>query len=271
MRKISANYIYQVSCSPIKNGILVLDDKNQIVDVIDTKGKIKEIQDLEFYGGLIVPGFVDVFTLLSYSSFSSEQLINCLRDDFVTQLKNELNTLMPEPSSIQKGINHLEAFGTKGATDFFPTQNLEDKKLKSKVTFCDVDFSQFSLNLQIPENTGKNDIDSPLLMNRYTIMANTKFCTKEDFSERYCVGTGSLGTHQKLSVFEELKIIQQLHPYISIWDLIKWGSLNGAKHLHLDDKLGSIEIGKSPGLNLITKIDYQNKRLTPESELRVLI
>lgn len=59
MRKISANFIYTCNDNILKNGIIVLDNNNTIVDIIDTKGKISEIAGLEYYNGAIVPGFVN--------------------------------------------------------------------------------------------------------------------------------------------------------------------------------------------------------------------
>ena len=35
MRKISASYIISNAGSPLKNGILILDDDNSVVDLID--------------------------------------------------------------------------------------------------------------------------------------------------------------------------------------------------------------------------------------------
>lgn len=57
MRKIASNYIYLPHYPLIKNGYVVWDGA-QIVDVVDTGGCMKEIQGLEFYGGLIVAGYV---------------------------------------------------------------------------------------------------------------------------------------------------------------------------------------------------------------------
>ncbi len=58
MRKISANYIFPVICPPLKNGIISFSDDGRILEVIDTKGKLKEIASLEFYNGIIIPGIL---------------------------------------------------------------------------------------------------------------------------------------------------------------------------------------------------------------------
>lgn len=57
VRKIAANYIYLPGYTLVKNGYVELGCNGEI-RVTDTGGRIKEIAGLEFYGGLIVPGFV---------------------------------------------------------------------------------------------------------------------------------------------------------------------------------------------------------------------
>lgn len=56
-RKIAANYIFLPGFPLVKNGYAVWEDGN-VTDVVDTGGQIKEIQGLEFYGGMLVPDFV---------------------------------------------------------------------------------------------------------------------------------------------------------------------------------------------------------------------
>jgi hypothetical protein len=58
MRKIAATYIMPVSSPPLRNGLVVVDDDGCIMEVIDTGGKLKESSNLEFYNGIITPGFV---------------------------------------------------------------------------------------------------------------------------------------------------------------------------------------------------------------------
>ncbi len=58
MRKIAANFIVPVSSPPLRNGIVVVDDDGSIRDVIDTGGKLRESSSLEFYEGIVTPGFV---------------------------------------------------------------------------------------------------------------------------------------------------------------------------------------------------------------------
>ncbi len=68
IRKISAHYIFPVSKPPVKFGIIVCSENGEILDVIDNKGVFKEVSSLEFYDGILVPGFIK-------TDFESDQII----------------------------------------------------------------------------------------------------------------------------------------------------------------------------------------------------
>jgi aminodeoxyfutalosine deaminase len=72
-----------------------------------------------------------------------------------------------------------------------------------------------------------------------------------DAKARMTIGTDSLTSNWQLSVLEEMKTIQKFQSYITTDVLMNWATLNGAKALGFDDTLGSIEVGKTPGLNLL--------------------
>jgi len=83
------------------------------------------------------------------------------------------------------------------------------------------------------------------------------------------LGTDSLASNNKLCILSEMRTIQEKFPSITTRQLIEWGTLNGAKYLGIDDERGSIEPGKTPGLNLITGLDGQ--KITPETKVRRLV
>ncbi len=62
------------------------------------------------------------------------------------------------------------------------------------------------------------------------------------------IGTDSLTSNWQLCILEEIKTIQRLQSYISLETLLQWATINGAKALDFDNKLGSIEQGKRPGI-----------------------
>jgi len=83
------------------------------------------------------------------------------------------------------------------------------------------------------------------------------------------LGTDSLASNDRLCILSEMRTIQAKFPAISTQQLITWGTLNGAKFLGIDEDKGSIEVGKTPGLNLITGLSGMN--FTPDTKVQRLI
>lgn len=59
MRKISASYIFPIVSAPLKQGILIISESGEIIEIIDTQGNLTEQFKLEYYNGIVVPRFID--------------------------------------------------------------------------------------------------------------------------------------------------------------------------------------------------------------------
>ena len=68
------------------------------------------------------------------------------------------------------------------------------------------------------------------------------------------VGTDSYASNWSLNMLDELKRIQLHNSQIPLAEMLTWITSNGARALQMQDKLGSIEPGKKPGLVLIKNI-----------------
>jgi cytosine/adenosine deaminase-related metal-dependent hydrolase len=68
---------------------------------------------------------------------------------------------------------------------------------------------------------------------------------------RMTIGTDSLTSNWHLSILEEMKTIAKFQSSVSFETMLRWATLNGAEALGFEDSLGSLEIGKKPGLNLL--------------------
>ena len=69
------------------------------------------------------------------------------------------------------------------------------------------------------------------------------------------IGTDSLTSNWQLSIWEEIKTIRKYASYVPLDTLITWATLNGAKALGYEDRLGSITVGKKPGIVHIDNAD----------------
>jgi cytosine/adenosine deaminase-related metal-dependent hydrolase len=85
------------------------------------------------------------------------------------------------------------------------------------------------------------------------------------------IGTDSLASNNRLSILDELKSLQLNFPSVSLEELVKWATINGAKSLGEADRFGKIESGKKPGLLLLRNVDLINMKLLPDSFVTRLI
>jgi len=86
---------------------------------------------------------------------------------------------------------------------------------------------------------------------------------------RLVVGTDSLASNWSLSILDELKTITRHFSHIPLAELLQWSTRNGAQALQMDDRLGSFDQGKQPGVVLLSQIE--NGKLTASSRIERLL
>jgi cytosine/adenosine deaminase-related metal-dependent hydrolase len=69
------------------------------------------------------------------------------------------------------------------------------------------------------------------------------------------LGTDSLASNDQLSILEEIKTLHKNFPQTELTTFLQWATINGARALKMDDRLGSFEKGKKPGLVLIEGVE----------------
>jgi cytosine/adenosine deaminase-related metal-dependent hydrolase len=87
--------------------------------------------------------------------------------------------------------------------------------------------------------------DIPMLMNK---------------QRNICIGTDSLASNHQLSILTELQTINRYYPEIGWETLLRWGTANGAKALRMGDIVGSIKVGRQPGI-LLVNVNKVAKRI----------
>ena len=81
-----------------------------------------------------------------------------------------------------------------------------------------------------------------------------------DEDAKMTIGTDSLTSNWQLSILDEMKTIQKYKSFLPFETLITWACKNGAEALGYEDLLGTIEVGKKPGLVHITaEIDEKGR------------
>ena len=84
------------------------------------------------------------------------------------------------------------------------------------------------------------------------------------------VGTDSLSSNDDLSMVKELVCLHTNFPEVPMTELLSWASLNGARFLSKDDVLGSLTVGKRPGLVFIDGLDDEGNLTAASSSKRII-
>ncbi len=77
------------------------------------------------------------------------------------------------------------------------------------------------------------------------------------YNANITIGTDSLASNHQLSVLDEIKTIRQHFPEIPLEEILQWATYNGAKALNFDDRFGSFEKGKKPGVLLLNQLHFE--------------
>lgn len=88
---------------------------------------------------------------------------------------------------------------------------------------------------------------------------------------RIAMGTDSLASATSLNMLHHLGIVAARFPAIPFAEVLKWATLNGAEALNISDIYGSLEVGKKPGLNLITNFNFTEMKPQGSSVVKRLI
>ena len=75
------------------------------------------------------------------------------------------------------------------------------------------------------------------------------------------LGTDSYSSNWQLSIAKEMQAIAERRTGASLFDMLQWATINGARALHWDDELGSFEKGKRPGVALVNVDRWESKKL----------
>jgi aminodeoxyfutalosine deaminase len=276
--------IAKAEAEMIKNGIVAVGDISNVTDtfVQKAKGNLRYYTFVEFFDFLQDENaktefekFKAVFDALEVAEGSKKSLVPHAPYSVSKSLFQILNATNDENATVS--IHNQEL---KAENDLFETKTGDFIKF----------YGGFGISLDNFEATGKSSIHYALEnMNPHhkTLFVHNTKSTIEDIqaAQRWggenvywvtcpnanlyienslpdyrhfidtdvnvAIGTDSLTSNWQLCILDEIKAIAKFQSYIPLEMLLRWATLNGAEALGFDDTLGSIEVGKTPGLNLL--------------------
>lgn len=98
--------------------------------------------------------------------------------------------------------------------------------------------------------------------NRYISRLTPPIALLRDMGCNIAIGSDSLASARTLSMVDNMRQLGD----IPLADVLTYATLGGARALGIDDRLGRIEVGKSPGLAVVRGADLRSLRLTAEAE-----
>lgn len=391
IRKIAAHYIFTGVGKPLKQGIIHIGSGGEIVDVVDTCGNLKEESSLEFFDGIITPGFVNTHVHLELSFLHQKIAPKTGLIGFISEISKNRDFYFDE-KAIEKADETMYRNGIVAAGDISNTTDSFMVKSKSKIrykTFVEVfgvqddiatlklklandvlellkmygldgnisphapysvstqmwnklleisdiknttftihnqeceaenmlfddksgDFipflTRFTNDFMLWEKRGDTSLQYCLPFYRHlkrVLLIHNTFTSEQDIDAinemknklvfvlcpnanlyienrlpnipmlvksgvPIALGTDSLASNNQLSILDEMKTIQNNFPELSLEQLLLFATINGAKALGFEKDFGTIEIGKKPGLNYISNIDFREMKLTSQSKIKVL-
>lgn len=173
MRKIAASYIFSGNRPPVKNGILICENDGTVVEIVENNGDLKEQAGMEFYSGILVPGFVNVHCHLELSHLKGQIEEKTGIGGFIGKINQLRNRETEEiEKAIQVADRKMWAAGIAAVGDISNSIHTIKTKIRSKIhyhTFVEsfgfhpsraersYDYALFVQN-QFEKNTLKNSI-----------------------------------------------------------------------------------------------------------------
>ena len=243
MRRIAASLVYPVSSPPLKNGMVTVEHNGIIISVEEGGENFRELAGVEYYSGILIPGFADVHTGERDSAWLLGRGIRVAgRTGFpkdAGKVDNELSTRFSW-KSLYGGRVDYQIFKSAG---------------------------QFSGCFMPGRKTGVYHARGK--SNKY--LAGGKGPGINGF---YRAGTEEgllvIGTSGRLEMIKMMIGLQEEPSGTTLLKLIDMATINGAVALGYDKVAGCLLPGRQPGLNLIEGADMSNLKLLPGSRLRRL-
>jgi cytosine/adenosine deaminase-related metal-dependent hydrolase len=273
VRKIAAPYIFPVVSPPIKNGILILTDEGEIAEIIDPKGQIPELPNLEYYNGILIPGFVNAHCHLELSHYLGKIEQGTGLSEFIGSINRLRKTdFLYDLDAAQKADEQMWLEGMSAVGDISNGISSIEIKRKSKIkyhTFAEVyGFNPeraeraFSLAREVFEFCSFYNLPASIVPHAPYSVSNQLFALIKDFASN---NDFPVSMHNQESKDEN--------------EFFKTGKGGIAQHLQINLGLDISEwhlTGKNSLPSVLSKLPEKNNLLlvhnvfTDESDIRFL-
>jgi cytosine/adenosine deaminase-related metal-dependent hydrolase len=139
MKYFSAQYIFTGKGLPLKQALICTEDDGTIISVTDTGGRLKERHSVEFYNGIIVPGFINCHCHLELSYLKDEIQPGIGLGRFLRAVTTTRDTIVKDRSkAIENADYRMSDEGVVVCADICNSALTFDIKRKSKIKYINL-------------------------------------------------------------------------------------------------------------------------------------
>jgi len=139
MKQFSAQYIFTNSGQPLKRGIITTDNEGVIISVEDTGGFPVERRSVEYFNGIIIPGFVNCHCHLELSHMKGTAERGAGLGSFIEQVRSKRDTSIESIiSHSEKADNEMFIEGVVLCADICNTASSFGIKISSRIKYINL-------------------------------------------------------------------------------------------------------------------------------------
>jgi aminodeoxyfutalosine deaminase len=139
MKYYSAQYIFTNTGTPLKRGIVCTENDGTIVSVEGSEGKLEERHSVEFYNGIIVPGFINCHCHLELSYLKNEIEAGSGLPEFLTGITSKRESAKKDnDQAIKDADNEMFKGGVVLCADVCNTSASFKTKKESKIRYINL-------------------------------------------------------------------------------------------------------------------------------------
>lgn len=139
MKRFAAQYIITNSGPPLKRAVITTEDDGTITGIKNTAGDLKEGYAIEFYNGIIIPGFVNCHCHLELSHMKGHTLKGKGLGDFIEQIRsNRENNKESVSVSASSADNYMYGEGIVLCADICNTSDSFSIKKESRIKYINL-------------------------------------------------------------------------------------------------------------------------------------
>lgn len=134
---LSATWLYPVTAAPLQNGVIGLDQDGTITEILTAEeASLRNIQDIKYYNGILVPGLINTHCHLELSHLRGVIPEHTGLPGFVQQVMKQRQASAAEiETAMEQADAAMYASGIVATGDISNNSGSRSVKLKSKVYY----------------------------------------------------------------------------------------------------------------------------------------